>query len=213
MFNQRKIGLGMLVLVFVFVGTFLVRAEETVPETSEVSQPNTDESIEKKVGTVESQVQKKEESSPTAEKVPSYVNSVVPFELLNMHYKRQMSSVRKMMDHWNEKILFYVERRNHIRLEMESVEKKILDLAESENSKSKKEASRLNKRLKRLVKDQEEVSKEIRKQRKYLVKALKEESKESQTALKEIFENLKLHSKKYLWKSVKMWKLLKKNSR
>jgi len=200
MFNQRKIGLGMLVLVFVFVGTFLVRAEETVPETSEVSQPNTDESIEKKVGTVESQVQKKEESSPTAEKVPSYVNSVVPLELLNMHYKRQMSSVRKMMDHWNEKILFYVERRNHIRLEMESVEKKILDLAESENSKSKKEASRLNKRLKRLVKDQEEVSKEIRKQRKYLVKALKEESKESQTALKEIFvevrENVEITEEK-----------------
>jgi len=157
MFNQRQIGLGMLVLVFVFVGAFLVRAEETVSETSEVSQTNTDESIEKKVGAEESQVQEKAESLPTAEKVSSYVNSVVPLELLNMHYERQMSSVRKMMDHWNEKILFYVERRNNIRLEMESVEKKILELAESEKSKSKKEASRLNKRLKRLEKDQGEV--------------------------------------------------------
>ena len=181
MFNQRKIGLGMLVLVFVFVGAFLVRAEETVSETSEVSQTNTDES----------QVQEKAESLPTAEKVPSYVNSVVPLELLNTHYKKQMSSVKEMMDRWNEKILFYVERRNNIRLEMESVEKKILELAESEKSKSKKEASRLNKRLKRLEKDQGEVSKEIQKQRKYLVKALKEESKESQTALKEIFAEVR----------------------
>ncbi len=191
MFDQRKIGLGMLVLVFVFVGAFLVRAEETVPETSDVSQPNTDESIEKKVEAVESQVQEKAEPSSAAGKVSSYVNSVVPLELLNMHDKRQMSSVRKLMDHWNEKILFYVERRNNIRLEMESVEKKILELAESEKSKSKKEASRLNKRLKRLEKDQGEVSKEIQKQRKYLVKALKEESKESQTALKEVFAEVR----------------------
>ena len=191
MFNQRKIGLGMLVLVFVFVGAFLVRAEETVSETSEVSQTNTDEAIEKKVGAEESQVQEKAESSPTAEKVPSYVNSVVPLELLNTHYKKQMSSVKEMMDRWNEKILFYVERRNNIRLEMESVEKKILELAESDKSKSKKEVSRLNKRLKRLEKDQGEVSKEIQKQRKYLVKALKEESKESQTALKEIFAEVR----------------------
>ena len=169
----------------------MVRAEENVSETSEVSQTNTDGSIEEKVGVVESQVQEKAESSPTAEKASSYVNSVVPLELLNMHYERQMSSVRKMMDHWNEKILFYVERRNNIRLEIESVEKKILELAESEKSKSKKEASRLNKRLKRLEKDQGEVSKEIQKQRKYLVKALKEESKESQTALKEIFAEVR----------------------
>ncbi len=173
------------------MGAFLVRAEETVPETSEASQPNTDESIEEEVGAEESQVQEKAESSPTAEKVPSYINSVVPLELLNMHYERQMSSVRKMMDHWNEKILFYVERRNNIRLEMELVEKKILELAESQNSKSKKETSRLNKRLKRLEKDQGEVSKDIQKQRKYLVKALKEESKESQTALKEIFAEVR----------------------
>ena len=191
MFNQRKIGLGMLVLVFVFMGAFLVRAEETVPETSEVSQPNTDESIEKKVGAEESQVQEKAEFSPAAEKDPSYVHSVVPLELLNMHYERQMSSVRKMMDHWNEKILFYVDRRSNIRLEMESVEKKILELAESEENKSKKEASRLNKRLKRLEKDQGEVSKDIHKQRKNLVKALKDESKESQTALKEIFAEVR----------------------
>jgi hypothetical protein len=191
MFHQRKIGLGLLVLMFVFVGASLVRAEETVPETSEASQPNTDESIEEEVGAEESQVQEKAESSPTAEKVPSYINSVVPLELLNMHYERQMSSVRKMMDHWNEKILFYVERRNNIRLEMELVEKKILELAESQNSKSKKETSRLNKRLKRLEKDQGEVSKDIQKQRKYLVKALKEESKESQTALKEIFAEVR----------------------
>jgi hypothetical protein len=191
MFHQRKIGLGLLVLMFVFVGASLVRAEETVPETSEASQPNTDESIEEEVGAEESQVQEKAESSPTAEKVPAYINSVVPLELLNMHYERQMSSVRKMMDHWNEKILFYVERRNNIRLEMELVEKKILELAESQNSKSKKETSRLNKRLKRLEKDQGEVSKDIQKQRKYLVKALKEESKESQTALKEIFAEVR----------------------
>ena len=191
MFNQRKISLGMLVLVFVFVGAFLVRAEETVPETSEVSQLNTDGSIKKKVGAVESQVQEKAESSPTAEKVPTYVNCVAPLEFLNMHYKRQMSSVRNMMDHWNEKIHFYVKRRDNIRLEMKSVKKKILDLAESEKKKSKKEASRLKKRLKRLEKDEKAQSKEILKQRKNFVKALKVESKKSQTALKEKFAEVR----------------------
>ncbi len=192
MFNQRKIGLGMLVLVFVFMGTFLVRAEETVPETSEVSQLNTDGSIKKEVGAVESQVQEKAESSPTAEKVPTYVNCVAPLEFLNMHYQRQMSSVKNMMDHWNEKIHFYVKRRDDIRLEMKSVKKKILDLAELEKKKkSRKEASRLKKRLKRLEKDEKALSKEIQKQRKNFVKALKVESKKSQTALKEKFAEVR----------------------
>ncbi len=191
MFNQHKIGLGMLVFVFVFVGAFLVSAEETVSETSEVSQLNTDGSIKQKVGAVESQVQEQVESSSTALKDSSYVNCVAPLEFLNMHYKRQMSSVRIMMDHWNEKIHFYVERRDNIRLEMKSVKEKILDLAESEKKKSKKEASRLKKRLKRLEKDEKAQSKEILKQRKNLVKALKAESKNSQTALKEKFAEVR----------------------
>ncbi len=192
MFNQRKISLGILILVFVFVGAFWARAEEPVSETSEVNQLATDGSTEKIVETVESQVQEISEPPPPVEKASSYVNCVVPLELLNMHYKSQMSSVRKMMDRWNEKILFYVKRRDNIRSEMKSVKKEILDLADSEkNKKSKKEASRLNKRLKRLEKDEQAQSKEILKQRKNLVKALKAESKNSQTALKEKFEEVR----------------------
>ncbi len=191
MFNQRKIGLGMLILVFVFVGTFLARAEEPVSETSEVNQLATDGSTEKIVETVESQVQEISEPPPPVEKFPSYVNCVVPLELLNKHYRQQMSSVREMMNRWNEKIFFYVKRRNHIRSEIKTVRKKILDLAESQKSKSKKEATRLKKRLKRLEKDEGVQTKEIQQQRKYLVKALNVESKESQAALKEKFTEVR----------------------
>lgn len=110
-------------------------------------------------------------------------------DLVGFHEK-EMDSLKKMIERWNDKVGATIKRRQDLEQETLSISKEIDELQKADEKKSKKEIVRLNKQILRINKDIKAIGKELKVQCKELSGELKEVSKENQAALKEKFQQV-----------------------
>ena len=165
-----------------------VPAQETAEQPSEEAVTGEETALEPEAEPAETPSQeppaKPAVAAVTAEKAPAVAACVAPVQDLEKFFLEQASLARALVQTWNSRVLSYGKRNEKLKEEAASLEKKLADLQGADDKESRKEASRVEKRLKRVRKEQGIQAGELREQCSELVKALKSFGRDVQEALK-----------------------------
>lgn len=128
-------------------------------------------------------------SAPVSASAPVKLAScVAPMQSLVTFHEKEIASIKRMIDRWQEKVEAATERREGLEQEVQSTLKQADEQFQLDTKPGKREADRLRKQAARIAKDIASIEKELKSQSKELAEEVRDVSKDAQQALKDAYQ-------------------------